>query len=217
MAADPFRNRLPAIRNNVITAIKPLEFSGLPAAVDLDVLLFGGWWSLQSYQQEWERPNSSLIGLHLQPARLREPDVSRGDTQPDPLAVPPQLIGTGCLWRIEDEAHITLLGVHPHYQGRGLGQALLLALLQTAQFHQAARASLEVSVANSPAIALYTKLGFQIAGRRPHYYGQGEDALILWQGDLQTPLFLRSLQEWQLDTQQRLAHWGCQELKIHLR
>ncbi|NJM66870.1 MAG: GNAT family N-acetyltransferase [Acaryochloris sp. RU_4_1] len=201
----------------MIAEIKPLEFPDLSTAVDLDVLLFGGWWSLQSYQQEWERPSSSLIGLHMQPADLGGSDASPTDAQSESLVVSPRLIGTGCLWRIEDEAHITLLGVHPHYQGRGLGQALLLALLQTAQFHEAARASLEVNAANTPAIALYTKFGFQIAGRRPHYYGKGEDALILWQGDLQTPLFLRSLQQCQVDTEQRLASWGCQVLRIDVR
>jgi len=39
---------------------------------------------------------------------------------------------------------------------------------------------LEVRISNEPAIALYTKLGFEQVGRRPRYYhNPREDALIL--------------------------------------
>jgi len=39
--------------------------------------------------------------------------------------------------------------------------------------------TLEVRERNTPAIALYRGLGFSVAGRRPRYYGDGEDALIM--------------------------------------
>jgi ribosomal-protein-alanine N-acetyltransferase len=44
----------------------------------------------------------------------------------------------------------------------------------------AERATLEVADSNGAALALYGRLGFQRAGRRPAYYRNGEDALILW-------------------------------------
>jgi [ribosomal protein S18]-alanine N-acetyltransferase len=41
--------------------------------------------------------------------------------------------------------------------------------------------TLEVRKQNEPAIALYKKLGFLMAGIRPGYYQDtGEDALIMW-------------------------------------
>ena len=40
--------------------------------------------------------------------------------------------------------------------------------------------TLEVRASNEPAIKLYTKLGFEIIGRRPRYYvNPQEDALIM--------------------------------------
>lgn len=188
---------------NVIATVRSLQTSDLADAVALDLQIFGGWWSLQSYQTELQRSSSSLLGLWLQA------DVDKSDTVIGPTSVSLPLIGISCLWRVLDEAHITILGVHPQYQGRGLGQALLVSLLQTAHHHQSARATLEVRASNTAAVALYKKLGFQTAGRRPQYYDNGDDALILWQGRLQSSAFLRSLQQWQLITEERLAAWNC--------
>jgi len=55
-----------------------------------------------------------------------------GPHHPPPLQVPPTLIGIGCLWAILEEAHIIMLAIHPSFQGQGLGQALLWALLKSA-------------------------------------------------------------------------------------
>jgi ribosomal-protein-alanine N-acetyltransferase len=103
----------------------------------------------------------------------------------------------GCFWAILDEAHITLLGVHPHYQRQGLGQAMLLALMAEAYERGLERATLEVRVSNQSALSLYKKFGFQIAGRRRCYYKDtNEDALILWRGNLQQPEFQSTLATW---------------------
>jgi ribosomal-protein-alanine N-acetyltransferase len=40
--------------------------------------------------------------------------------------------------------------------------------------------TLEVRVSNDPARRLYAKLGFRVAGRRPHYYKDNlEDAILM--------------------------------------
>ncbi len=123
----------------------------------------------------------------------------------------PLLLGFGCFWGILDEAHITILGVHPDYQGQGLGQALLLSLLQVARQQGLEWATLEVRVSNVAARSLYSKFGFQEAGRRPHYYPDtGEDALLLWRGGLQHPEFANLLWEWQQAAAERLQRSGWQ-------
>ncbi len=38
---------------------------------------------------------------------------------------------------------------------------------------------LEVKASNHGALSLYSKLGFDEVGRRPRYYSDGEDALLL--------------------------------------
>ncbi len=93
-------------------------------------------------------------------------------------AVPPAVGLTG-YWLIAGEAHIITIAVLPAWQRRGLGELLLLGLLEDAQTRHADAATLEVRRSNRPAIALYQKYAFELAGHRPGYYDNGEDALIL--------------------------------------
>jgi [ribosomal protein S18]-alanine N-acetyltransferase len=169
-------------------AFQPLPESFLNAAVELDRLVLGGFWSLQSYQQELERPSSDLLGVWSTP--LQEPP----------------LLALGCAWTILDEAHIILMAVHPHYQRQGLGSGMLLSLLETAHHRGMKYATLEVRASNQAAIALYTKLGFTSVGKRPHYYeNNGEDALVLWRSGLQSLEFKS-----QIDT-----HWTVLKNRWH--
>ena len=48
--------------------------------------------------------------------------------------------------------------------------------------------TLEVRVSNGAAQALYRSFGFEIVGRRPHYYtDDGEDALVMTTPELSDP------------------------------
>ncbi|WP_346016699.1 ribosomal protein S18-alanine N-acetyltransferase [Chroococcidiopsis sp. CCMEE 29] len=176
----------------------------LGAVLELDHLCFGGLWTLEAYQRELNSPNSVLLGLLASPAPPAPP------ASPAP---PSPLLAMGCLWAILDEAHITILAVHPHYQRQGLGQVMLLALLQVAADRGLERATLEVRASNQPALSLYQKFGFKIAGRRRRYYKDtNEDALILWRGNLQHPEFYNTLPTWQKSVSDRLslAGWKLQ-------
>jgi ribosomal-protein-alanine N-acetyltransferase len=110
-----------------------------------------------------------------------------------------------------EEAHITILAVHPDYQRQGMGQLLLYALLRDAKRRQLEWATLEVKPSNQAALSLYQKLGFAEAGRRRRYYQDtGEDALILWRGGLQKQDFEETLANCYRQTKQRLAFGGWQ-------
>lgn len=82
-----------------------------------------------------------------------------------------------------DEAEVLSLGVVPAAQRQGIGRRLVEALAADVRKRGAGRLYLEVSAANTPAIALYRGLGFTHLGRRRGYYRrQGappEDALLL--------------------------------------
>lgn len=110
-----------------------------------------------------------------------------------------------CFWSILEEAHITILAVHPQYHRQGLGQVLLYSVLETAREQGLERATLEVRASNLGAICLYEKFGFQIAGRRRGYYKDNdEDALILWLSGLQQPEFSSTLANWKTIVNHRL-------------
>jgi len=203
--------------------IKQIAAEHLNSAVELDRLCFGGLWTIEGYRRELDSPNSDLLGLwtwenedcvsgqHGAGTHHPPPLPNRAGTGARPLQATQTLIGLGCLWAILEEAHITILAIDPRFQGRGLGQALLWALLKSACDRQLERATLEVRSSNLTAISLYQKFGFQEAGRRRGYYEDtGEDALIFWRGGLHHPEFEEDLAKWEgeiRDRLQRLVSW----------
>lgn len=168
--------------------IKPATAEDIEEILVLDCLCFMGIWTRDAYLREIASPNSSLLLLWLTEARSL-----------------PTLIGMGCLWSIVEEAHITLLGIIPQYQRRGLGMLLLHSLLLDARRRNLERATLEVKVTNTPALNLYEKFGFEVAGKRKNYYAKtGEDAFILWLNGLNKPECQDRLEEKWLQISDRL-------------
>ena len=153
--------------------ISSISVDEIESILILDRLCFGGLWSIDSYRRELTNDNSHFIGISV--ASSLEPATNG-------------LIGFGCFWAILDEAHITLLGIHPQYQRQGFGRSLLQALLDRARSIDMARATLEVRASNQGAIDLYEQYRFQTVGRRKKYYqDNNEDGIIMWRGGLQHP------------------------------
>ena len=94
-----------------------------------------------------------------------------------------RVIAYGGLWHILDEGHITNIAVSEGFRGKGVGDALVGRLLETAAGMGMRRFTLEVRVSNSAARSLYEKHGFVCAGIRRGYYQDGEDAAIYWTED----------------------------------
>lgn len=69
-----------------------------------------------------------------------------------------------------DQADVMTIGVAPHARGRGVGRAILDALLDWARQVGAAEIFLDVRPSNEGAIALYNSRGFVEIGRRPRYF-----------------------------------------------
>ncbi|MDJ0707260.1 MAG: ribosomal protein S18-alanine N-acetyltransferase [Leptolyngbyaceae cyanobacterium MO_188.B28] len=182
----------------------PLTADFLSDVVALDQRCFGGLWSLDAYQRELASPNSDLIILVA------------SSTNNSTNSTEETVVGLGCLWAILEEAHITILAVDPAHQGRGLGKLLLSELLLAAQRRALERATLEVRASNDVALHLYGKLDFRQAGRRRRYYSDGEDALILWRGGLQTTEFNQQFQKFkqQLESQLDLHGWRLESVII---
>jgi len=187
--------------------IKHLAAEDLNSAVELDRLCFGGLWTLEGYGRELGSPNSDLLGLWVSETEDCESAQNLAGTGAPPLQIPPTLIGIGCLWAILEEAHITILAIHPRFQGQGLGQALLWALLKKAHHRPLERATLEVRDSNLAAVSLYKKFGFKEAGRRKRYYEDtGEDALVMWRSGIEKPEFQQYLAVEKVQICDRLHH-----------
>lgn len=99
-----------------------------------------------------------------------------------------EVVGFAGLWVMVDEAHVTTFAVHPRWRRRGVGERLLLALVDLSLARSAREATLEVRLSNMPARRLYEKYGFRPVGIRPRYYSDnGEDALIMTTDALASP------------------------------
>jgi ribosomal protein S18 acetylase RimI-like enzyme len=82
-------------------------------------------------------------------------------------------------WHIGDELELLDIATDARERRRGLGRALLWALEGEARARGASAIYLEVRPSNGAARSLYVAHGFDEVGRRPRYYPDGEDALLM--------------------------------------
>lgn len=87
--------------------------------------------------------------------------------------------GYAAFRRAADEAELVRVAVAPAERRRGVGRRLVEAGLALVARAGAASCHLEVSETNTAALALYERLGFRPSGRRPGYYADGADAILM--------------------------------------
>lgn len=154
----------------------------------IERLSFPEPWPADAYRQEVaENPRAHYVVVWRPAATGAAPQASgwrawlrslRG-RDPAPAARGP-LLGFAGLWLLVDEGHVSTIAVAPEARGRGLGELLLVSLIERALALQAAIVTLEVRVSNAVAQNLYRKYEFEEVGRRKRYYrDNGEDAYIM--------------------------------------
>ncbi|MBI4386417.1 MAG: ribosomal protein S18-alanine N-acetyltransferase [Elusimicrobia bacterium] len=89
------------------------------------------------------------------------------------------VVGYANLRIVLDEAQVNNVAVHPMRTRMGLGSALVEHLHHVARSRDCSRITLEAGAGNEPAQCLYARLGYRIVGRRPKYYNDGSDALLM--------------------------------------
>jgi ribosomal-protein-alanine N-acetyltransferase len=165
--------------------IRQLQKSDIEEVLELERENFPLPWSRNMFESELHRDN----GLFL---------VAREDGV---------LLGYLGLIFILEEGHITNLCVRKDRRREGIASRLLLSGIE----HSLARGirflTLEVRRFNQAALKLYEKFGFSVIGERKRYYiDNGEDALIMWTDDLQTPAYRGLLQR----LEEEMGSWGME-------
>ena len=106
------------------------------------------------------------------------------------------IVGTAGFWVMVDEAHITTLAVRDSYRRQGVGERLLIEIIEMAVQFNVNVATLEARVSNKQAQTLYGKYGFQKVGlRRAYYTDNGEDALLMTTDSLTSNTFQSHFQQ----------------------
>ena len=148
-SVDPYTESFPQIRR--------LTFADLPQVVAIERRAFTTPWSLAMFVLELSKPSGICLAAELETELVGYLVCSRYDT----------------VW------HLMNIAVEPDWRRRGIGSALLQALLE--RVGDDAQVTLEVRRSNHGAVALYERFGFRSAGVRPRYYADnGEDAVVMW-------------------------------------
>ena len=106
------------------------------------------------------------------------------------------IIAIAGFWIMVDEAHITTLAIRNAYRRRGIGERLLIEIIEMALHLNANVVTLEARISNEQARTLYDKYSFQKVGiRRAYYTDNGEDAVIMTTASLTSDTFQSHFQQ----------------------
>ena len=90
-----------------------------------------------------------------------------------------QVVGYAGLWNPIDEGHVTNIVTKLDKRGNKIASRMLEELIDIAKNMNFKCVTLEVNVHNDIAIKLYQKYNFKEVGRRPKYYNNIDDAIIM--------------------------------------
>ncbi len=146
--------------------IRDATLRDLPRILEIERLSFPAPWSLASFQRELTLPFSRVI-------------VAVSEEATGKIAREGPILGFLCRWLIADECHVLNVAVHPESRRLGIGALLINASIGEAKAERAQVVTLEVRRSNLAARQLYRKFEFEERRLRKHYYGPGEDAIIM--------------------------------------
>jgi ribosomal protein S18 acetylase RimI-like enzyme len=146
-----------------IGGVFPLTRTHREALLALQARTLGGEaWTLGMIDEEFDRPGGILLGIG------------------SPLA------GFACAWAVLDELHLLLIAVDRVARRQGAGAALHEGVLDACR-GRASAGWLEVRADNLGAQAFYAHLDWLPVGRRPRYYADGTDAILMRRSPLHEP------------------------------
>lgn len=133
------------------------DVKDVPALLEIERASFDTPWTLGEIAEELDKPL----------ARVWVAEVDG------------RLAAFGIQWFVVGEAQLANIAVHPDFRGRGLGKQMMIHLLENARAEGMEKMTLEVRTGNTAAHDLYLKLGFVETCRRPHFYEDQDEAILM--------------------------------------
>lgn len=138
--------------------ITPMQERHLDKTAALEARCFSQPWTRAGFAEELQNPNAIFLAAEESGC----------------------LLGYAGMQFAAGEFYVCNIAVDPASRRRGVGRALLAALIQAAVDRTGSFVSLEVRPSNHAALCLYRRLGFVEVGRRKNFYSRPqEDGLIL--------------------------------------
>ena len=81
-----------------------------------------------------------------------------------------KLVGYTCVRAMYEEAQVCNVAVLPEYRRQGIAKQLIEEMLRLSAEKGCQVCELEVNTENTPAVELYKKCGFEVAGIRKNFY-----------------------------------------------
>jgi ribosomal-protein-alanine N-acetyltransferase len=163
--------------------LRPMVPADLVDVIALEYELFpDDPWTPEMFADEVAQPPDSRLYLIAEAAAgdggVKEADIVTGRG----AVCPPVMAGYAGMLFIPGgtQADVLTIAVRSSYWGRGIGSALLAALLGAARDRGCAEVLLEVRADNPRAHGLYRRRGFtEIGVRRGYYQPSGMDAIVM--------------------------------------
>jgi len=186
--------------------VEPMRWADVSAVMAIERTAFTLPWSDYTYRHELlENRNSHYFvarycnGRRSSPGRLTW--LFGRSTRRGPV------VAYGGFWLVVGEAHISTIASDQQWRGRGLGELMLLAMIERSIELGAEMVTLEVRVSNTVAQRLYRKYGFEQVGRRPRYYRDNdEDADLMTVEGIQSAAYRATLASLRAALEDRLRH-----------
>ncbi|MBO4412238.1 MAG: ribosomal protein S18-alanine N-acetyltransferase [Lachnospiraceae bacterium] len=138
--------------------IRPMKTEDLPAVSAIESASFSMPWSEEEIERSFRLANYRFF-------------VAEEDGE---------VVGYAGILRCLNEADLATVAVLERFRQRGIGAALMKAVLDYAAEEDLECLFLEVRESNFPARSLYEKVGFLPVGRRKDYYEHPrEDAILM--------------------------------------
>lgn len=137
--------------------LSDIALSDIPAIYTIEKLSFHRTWKLEQLRHELD-----LFGVWARKMRWKD-----------------LIIGYYFANLVAGEASLNRIAVDPRFRGIGIGKNLLDDFIGRARGNGAEQAFLEVDIKNENALSLYQEASFMRVGKRPAYYEDGSDALIM--------------------------------------
>ena len=192
-----------------------MRLGDIPQVMDVERESFPTMWPQTTYRKELKNKLARYLVAYESAGRDsteampgREPGLA-GLLRHVFSTSPPtkeRIVGLVGLWCMMGEGHIVTIAVREAYRRQGIGELLLVAILDAARQASQDGVTLEYRVSNEGARKLYEKFGFSQVGLRARYYSDNqEDAVLMSTPPLRSSKFQRLLSQ-RIDEQR--AKWG---------